>query len=166
MRSTPSEPSGLEDALDVGRRTRQLEGVRIARDHPVHDVDLFERGRDRLLSLKRCRHVDRPELGAHAAGPEPGNVGHGPRLVSADIERRQIERGDLFAHGPRIVVVPVDEGHLRVKGLGALQQRGVGLLWGKGHRQQQGKRERDSGRHGEPGCYSGARFLERHLRPA
>ena len=82
MECPPSTPMSeamrpdLADPLDIGRRAGQLEHVGVARDHPVHEVDLFKRRADGGLPLVGDRNVHRPELSSDAAGPKPRNVRH------------------------------------------------------------------------------------------
>ena len=60
-------------------------------------------------SFDLARHVDRPELPADAARPEPGDVrlagGLLPQVVRRDVARRRLRHADR----PRQVVVPVDQ---------------------------------------------------------
>jgi hypothetical protein len=56
----------LLNALDLGRRAHEAEGLRPARDHPVDDVDLLERRAHGFAALHRRGHVHGPELSADA----------------------------------------------------------------------------------------------------
>jgi len=63
---------------------------------PLHDsayrVDLLQRRRDGRTALKRARHIDGPELSAHATAPQPRDVRvqAGRGLVDADVQRVEV----------------------------------------------------------------------------
>jgi hypothetical protein len=123
-------------ALDVGGRQRELQPVRVLRDHAVHDVDLLEHrrdGRSRIGAGRRRRHVHGPELAADTAGGQPREVGHDRRLRFAHVERVQIH-SPLLPHLPRVIVVAVDDGDLAQQASRAVEHR-IGL-----RRQRRGDR--------------------------
>ncbi len=97
-------PAGGEDPLHVGGGQRELQGRRIGRDHPAGQVDLLEHRGDGGVPRDRGRHEDRPELGAHPARREPGQVGVGARDRFG-----QVYRSGPSAQRPGQVVVPVDQ---------------------------------------------------------
>ena len=97
-------PAGGEDPLHVGGGQRELQGLRVGRDHPAGQVDLLEHGGDGGVPRDRGRHEDRPELGAHPAGREPGQVGVGARDRFG-----QVHGSGPVAQRPGQVVVPVDQ---------------------------------------------------------
>ena len=102
------DAAGLPRPLDLVGGARERQPVGIRRDHAVHAVDLLERGRDGGVALQRARHEDRPELPAHPALLEAGEVGLRRRHRSRDVERLEVVAG-LLARRPRQVVVTVDE---------------------------------------------------------
>jgi hypothetical protein len=114
----------LEDALDVVHGECQLERLRVLAHHAVHDVDLLERRRHGRRII--CRDVDRPELSADTACPEPRDVGHDRRLGPGDVELVQIAPG-ILSERPGVIVVPVDERHLPVQLPRARKERRVVL---------------------------------------
>ena len=99
---------GGEDPFHVGGAGRQGQPLRVGPDHPVHQVDLLQHRGHRRVPGQGGGHVDRPELGADAAGGQPWQVGLGlrHRLGQAGPDRVTAER---VADLPRQVVVPVDE---------------------------------------------------------
>src|SRR3989454_12437742 len=94
----------------------------------MHEIDLLERVHRRMLaSMERGDgHVRRPELRAHGAGAELGDVGHEFRLEHGEIHG--IEATPL-ADRVRDVVVAVDEWDRLedAQGLGAVILRGQGV---------------------------------------
>ena len=137
----------LEGALDVVGTERQLEGLGPLLQHAVHDVDLLHRGHHRLGRRNRRRHVDRPELPAEAAGPQPRDVGHQRRHALRDVGLREIASRIESAQRPGIVVVAVDERRLPVQGLGAGEQVRLRREGGRGH-EENGRRGRAEEREG------------------
>ena len=94
------------DPLDVVGRVRHLEGVGIALDHPVDQVDLLGDGPRGVGML--AGDIDRPELGLDAPLAQPGDVG------LARVEPpRQVELGEgevpFGAQPPGKVVMAVEE---------------------------------------------------------
>ena len=138
----PSMPSSeasrprLHAALDVVRRERQREPVRVARDHPAGDVELLELHPRVAAVLHLAVDVDRPELRADLSPLEPREIGvlgrRRAEIVGGHVARVALGAADL----PRQVVVAVDErrGPQQRAGMG---ERGVGGLRGGGcgHRQ-------------------------------
>ena len=129
----------LEDALDIRRGSRQLEGVGILAHHPVDDVHLLQRGGDRLGPLEGGGHVDRPELTADAALAQAGDVGVDLRLRLPDVERVEVALRVVFLQRHRKVVVAVDQRRGAVQRPGAGEE--VGLLRGEARRS--GQQEKD-----------------------
>jgi hypothetical protein len=84
--------------------------VGIERENAARDVDLLElRLRGDLLG----RHVDRPELAAHAALAQPLEVGVAGRAPPQVVCEHVARRGRVLADRPGQVVVPVDHGMAR-----------------------------------------------------
>jgi hypothetical protein len=96
------------DPLDVIRGPGLLERVRIAADQPLGQVDLFERGSHRVAVREIGRHEHRPELCAHPARPQPGQVGVRLGDPGGQLDPVQI-RAPQLAQGPGQVVVPVQD---------------------------------------------------------
>jgi hypothetical protein len=69
-----SDLAARESAFRVFGRQRQFQVIRVTADHPVDEIDLFERRGQSRFALQRAGHVDRPELGADPAAPEPRQV--------------------------------------------------------------------------------------------
>ncbi len=107
------DPAGGEDLLHVVRGQREPERSRVTRDHPAGQVDLLEHGRDRPVTGQRDRHVDGPELRAHPAGREPGQVGVQAVGRRVQVEDHLVQVAAVLpgprAQRPRQVVVPVDQ---------------------------------------------------------
>ena len=116
------DPAGSEDPIHVVRGQRELEGPGVTRDHPAGQVDLLEHDGDGALPGQRGRHVDRPELGAHPARREPGQVSMGAgdrrgqvylgRVVAgrfASTSQPDLARvpAGSYAQRPRQVVMPI-----------------------------------------------------------
>src|SRR6185503_3382876 len=122
------------DAHDVIGGRGELEGVRVELGEAVDDVDLLEHRAHRVGSLERRRHVDRPELPAHPALPQPRNVGverrREPALVLADVDL-----GEVVLHPLRVlpgqVVMAVDQRHFAEDAVDAIGNR-VGADAGSG----------------------------------
>ncbi len=96
--------------------------VGILRDQAVDDVDLLEGGRDGSPPLMLDRHVDRPELAAHAARPQAGNVRHERRLPFEQVQPAGVAAG-LLTQRVRQVVVAVDDRHAAEQPPRAIEQR-------------------------------------------
>src|ERR1035441_4065828 len=99
------------DALDVGGCQREFEGVGILSHHLVDDIDLLQHRLDGGRPGGDGRDINRPELGAHTAGAQAGNVRYHHRAELAGIAS-QVDRAEVvgaFAILPRQVVVAVDE---------------------------------------------------------
>ena len=97
------------DPLDVVDRSRQFEGLGIARDHGLDQRDLFERRSQGLAVVAGAgRHVDRPELHFDAARPQARNVGVHVLLRLCDVELLE-RRRTLFAEFPRQIVMAIDQ---------------------------------------------------------
>jgi hypothetical protein len=92
----------------------------------MHDVNLFEGGRHRALSLERGGHVDRPELGSHSTAGQAGEVRVQFWLRLCERELREVTRGQ-FPDLPGIVVVAVKDGNVPEQASGPFDH-GVGLL--------------------------------------
>ncbi len=94
------------DALDVGGGVGHLEGVGIACDHPVDQVDLFGDGPRGVGML--AGDIDRPELSLDAPFAKPGNVGLAgvEPLRQVELLQREVALG---AQPPGEVVVAVEE---------------------------------------------------------
>ena len=99
-------------ALDVVGGVGQFEHVGVGADQPLDAVDLLERRLGRLHGREACGHIDRPELGAHAALTQARDVGVQGRGIGALI-LRQINRvrviPEPLPQGPGQVVVTVDQ---------------------------------------------------------
>jgi hypothetical protein len=102
------DPAVLPGAGDVAGGEGDREVRRVRRHQAVHGVDLFHR-RDHRVGLGQVGGDERgPELRAHPAGPQPGDVGVEVGLhVGEAVDR-------VSAAGPQLhrqVVVPVDDRH-------------------------------------------------------
>ncbi len=100
--------AGRHDPLNVRGGQRELERVPVPADQAVHEIDLLQGGRDRCLSLQLGRNIDRPELGSHSAGGQPGQVGLRERNRGGDVHQRRITAACL-PQCPREVVVTIDD---------------------------------------------------------
>jgi hypothetical protein len=100
--------AGREGPFHVvgGERHDQVRGVRDG--HPVDRVDLLHGGHDGGRFRQVGRHVHGPELRAHAAGAQPGDVG-------VELRPAGREPADVVTRpGPQLhrqVVVAVDHRH-------------------------------------------------------
>ena len=104
----------------------ELEGLGPLLRHAMDDVDLLERGADGFLALHGRGHVHRPELRAHAASPQPRDVGHQRRHRLDDVGLVEVAPRIEVAQRPRVIVVPVDQRRLFMKGPRAGQRIGLG----------------------------------------
>ena len=99
-------------AAHVGRGARQRKGLGVTRDDRLHEVDLLQRLFDLLLARQIGRDIDRPELPAELAAPQPRDIG----VIGLALDLREIAEVDRPAFvalavaqrlGP--VVMPVDQ---------------------------------------------------------
>jgi hypothetical protein len=97
------------DPVHVVSGERELEVLGVAAHHLVQPVQLLQGRRDRPVARQVRRHVDRPELRANPAGPQPRKVGVQRRDRPRDVKAVEVV-ADLLPHLPQQVVVPVDEG--------------------------------------------------------
>jgi hypothetical protein len=137
--------------------SRNLERLGIARHQRVDTVDLFQRRRHRVLALQRGRDIDRPELAAEPARAHTRDVGVQLRLRQLDVHLVEVV-ARVLAHGPRQIVVPVDQRHLFQQLVRAREQRGIwsaGLSGGLCHGNR--GRERDE-------CEDWGDGFDRHCR--
>ena len=114
--------AGLHRPFELGRIGGEREIVRIARDEPFRDVDLFERLLHRLLLIAVRRHIDRPELRADMAPAQTPKVGvhRDHRRIGVGFRRvggvDEIEVVDDIARAPaqrpRHVIMPVEHRRL------------------------------------------------------
>ena len=112
MECPPSAPSSdatrpaAHGALDVVRGERELELVRVLPDHPVHQVDLLQRGGHRRLALELGGHVDRPELAGQPARGHPRQVRVGEPDRPGQVSAAEVRAAGV-AQCPGEVVMPV-----------------------------------------------------------
>ena len=117
----PGHAAGAQRGGDLGVARDEGERVGIAGDHAARHLDLLElqarvarrAGHGAVARVGRrvglAGDVHRPELSPHHALPQARDVRHAGRLV-AEVVRHDVARVlRVVAHGPRQVVVPVDE---------------------------------------------------------
>ena len=97
-------PPRRERRLHLGDGGRELQVVGVALGELAHERHLLQHGGDGGGPGERARHVDRPELGADPARPQPGQVG-----VQLRDARREVDGAPQRAQRPRQVVVAVDQ---------------------------------------------------------
>jgi len=106
------DPAGRGDPLDVRGGQGDLQRLRVARDDRARQVDLLEHGGDSRVPGEGGGHEHRPELRAHPAGREPGQIGVQVRDRCGQVDRGGITcAGRLFgafAQRPGQVVMAVD----------------------------------------------------------
>ena len=129
-------PSAM-DAHQVGSSGGHLEGVGIQLGQAVHHVDLLEHRLDRRRSGEVRGHVDRPELPADAAAPQPWDVSVERRQQAAGVAP-QIQLVELIVEPlpqlPGQVVVPINQRHLAQQAASPIDERRSGRLPGAGAR--------------------------------
>jgi hypothetical protein len=79
------DPAAGHDPLDVRGGQGQLERPGVRRCQLADQVNLLERGGHGCLARQLSRHVHGPELTAHTAGCEPGQVSVREAHRSADV---------------------------------------------------------------------------------
>jgi hypothetical protein len=102
------DPAAGEGGQHVVGAECELQVVRVAADHPVDEVDLLQRGGHRGVTLQRAGDVDRPELAADPAAPQPRQVGVRRRHGTRQVHPVQVG-SEPGAQRPRQVVVAVDQ---------------------------------------------------------
>src|SRR5207244_6012430 len=102
------------DAHDIVRGARELERLRIHFVEAVYDIDLRENRAHCIRAFECCRNVDRPELRAEPALPQPRDVGVQWRRELALI-LPEIDLREMILHALLVlvwkIVVPVDKRH-------------------------------------------------------
>ncbi|MCO5556202.1 hypothetical protein L7F22_009747 [Adiantum nelumboides] len=90
------DPPGADDGVDVVGGVGERQGVRVGGEEPPHPVHLVEHRGDGLVVAQLAGYVDRPELGADPAGPQPREVGVQPRVPGGDVRlARRVAAGEL-----------------------------------------------------------------------
>ena len=140
--------AGFLDAADIGGGAGQLEILRIFRHESAHDVDLLDGLLHRCRAGNGGRHINAPELPAHAALMQARDVGHQGLLECAAVSLQVLAPPALTetaAQRARIVIMAIDDRLPLQHGLRAFQHRII-QRQGRGGGQQADKQQ--SGFHG------------------
>jgi hypothetical protein len=140
--------AGFLDAADVGGGAGQFEILRIFRHESAHDVDLLDRLLHRCRAGNGGRHIHAPELPAHAALMQAGDIGHQRPFEGAAVSLQVLAPPALTetaAQRARIVIMAIDDRLPLQHGLRAFQH-GIVQRQGRGGGQQAD--EQQSGFHG------------------
>ena len=140
------QPPPFPSALDVIRRQREREPVRVPGDHPAGDVELLQLHPRVAAVLHLAIDIDRPELRADLALSQALEIGvlrrAGSQVVGGHIARVAGGASDL----PRQVVVSVDQRRGPEERAGA-RERGVGgrrlRVGGSGHQDESREEEEE-----------------------